>query len=147
MPFPETEGKLDGAEITTQIKRQRPPNLYATSIHVLVSAVLKLSAKCKLPPGRRVFRGLGRMQLGSEWFKIDSRGTIRGVELGFMSTTLNEEVALEYSGASNERLGTVLQFDVGAVDCGARLDGLSQYPGMYLCIYVGMHVCMHVCEV
>jgi hypothetical protein len=34
-------------------------NLYATTIHVLVSAVLKISRVMKLPEGLRLYRGLG----------------------------------------------------------------------------------------
>jgi hypothetical protein len=110
----------------------RPPNLYATSIHVLVSACLKLSRATRIPAGRRVFRGLGSMVLGPEWFERDARGARSGVELGFMSTTLREGVALEYSGAGRGT-GIVVEFDVGAIDCGARLDSLSQYPGPNRC--------------
>ena len=110
---------------------QTPPdNLYATSIHTLVSAVLKLSRKTTIPRGRKAYRGLRSMKLGSEWFSPDERGARSGVELGFMSTTLNKRVALEYSGAARGGIGTVLEFEVGAVDCGARLDALSQYQGL-----------------
>ena len=112
------------------LARQKPPeNLYATSIHTLVSAILKLSRTTKIPRGRKAFRGLGRMKLGSEWFSPDARGARSGVELGFMSTTLSRHVALEYSGVKGG-IGTVLEFQVGAVDCGARLDALSQYTGV-----------------
>jgi hypothetical protein len=100
-----------------------------TSIHVLVSAILKLSRKAVIPPGRRAFRGLGRMLLGTEWFSPDKRGARSGVEFGFMSTTLSREVALEYSGVKIGGIGTVLEFDIGAIDCGAQLGSLSQYPG------------------
>jgi hypothetical protein len=110
-----------------------PANLYTTSIHVLVSACLKLSRTTRVPPGRKVFRGLGGMVLGPEWFARDERGVCSGVELGFMSTTTSEDVALEYSGAKGARAGIVLEFDVGAIDCGARLDSLSQYPGPNQC--------------
>ena len=104
-------------------------NLYATSIHVLVSACLKLSRKTKIPLGRKVFRGLGWMKLGPEWFQDDERGARIGTELGFMSTTLSRQVALEYSGAKRG-VGTIFEFGIGSVDCGACLDSLSQYPGM-----------------
>ncbi len=75
-----------------------PTNSYATSIHVLVSACVKLARATAVPPGRRVFRGLGGMVLGPEWFRGDARGVRSGVELGFLSTTLDQHVALEYSG-------------------------------------------------
>ena len=107
-----------------------PGNLYTTSILVLQSAVLKIADKTPVPPGRKVYRGFGR-GLGNEWFKENPRGVICGVELGFMSTTTNREMALNYSGVKLERsqVGSIFEFEVGAVDCGAKLDSLSQYPG------------------
>ena len=72
---------------------------------------------------------MGTIQLGREWFDKDSRGVITGVELGFMSSTLDPSVATEYSGVKGREAGTVMEFDVGAVDLGAQLGDLSQYPG------------------
>ena len=121
------------AAAAAALTRQKPPeNLYATSIHTLVSAILKLSRATSIPRGRKAFRGLGRMKLGSEWFRPDERGARSGVELGFMSTTLSRHVAVEYSGVKGG-VGTVLEFQVGAIDCGARLDALSQYQGIFIC--------------
>jgi hypothetical protein len=105
-------------------------NRCPTSLHVLVSATLKLSRITRIPSERKVFRGLGKMQLGPEWFSPDKRGARAGVELGFMSTTLSRDVALEYSGVKLAGVGTILEFDVGAIDCGAQLGSLSQYPGL-----------------
>jgi ankyrin repeat protein len=103
-------------------------NKYATSIHTLVSAVLKTAKVTKLPDSRKVFRGLGGMVLDDKWFEPDFRGAKGGVEVGFLSTTLDRNVALEYSGVTKNR-GVILEIDVGAIDCGARLDAVSQYPG------------------
>jgi hypothetical protein len=72
------------------------------------------------------------MVLEDRWLTKDDRGVRGGVELGFLSTTTKREVALEYSGADKDR-GTVFEIDIGAVDCGAKLDSLSQYPGTCLC--------------
>ena len=106
-----------------------PGNLYPTSLLVLQSAVLKMADKTPVPPGRKVYRGFGR-GLGDEWFKENPRGVICGVELGFMSTTTKREIALDYSGVKKSGVGSMFEFEVGAVDCGAQLDSLSQYPGM-----------------
>jgi hypothetical protein len=126
-----TSGNAQPIHARAPLAGQKPPdNLYATSIHTLVSAVLKLSRKTAIPRGRKAFRGLGKMKLGSEWFSPDERGARSGVELGFMSTTLSKQVALEYSWVMKGGVGTVLEFEVGAVDCGARLDALSQYQGL-----------------
>ena len=83
--------------------------------------MLKLSQITKVPQGRRVYRGLGGMVLDDKWFVQDKRNTRGGVELGFLSTTLNRSTALEYSGVKRGR-GIILEIDVGAIDCGAQLD-------------------------
>jgi hypothetical protein len=69
------------------------------------------------------------MVLDEKWFVEDERGTKGGVELGFLSTTTCREVAVEYSGVKQKR-GVVMDIEIGAVDCGAILDFLSQYPGI-----------------
>ena len=115
-------------------------NLYPTSIFCLVSACIKMSRVTEIPLGRKVYRGLGNMVLGKEWFEPDVRGSRSGVELAFMSTTLNMNVALEYSGVKRGQVGTVFEFDVGAIDCGARLDSLSQYPGINFEYVLGIPV-------
>ena len=69
------------------------------------------------------------MRLGDEWFVKNERGSSCGVELGFMSTTLKRSMAISYSGVMDRGRGCIFEFDVGAVDCGAFLDALSQYPG------------------
>ena len=128
MPFPETaayERTKKTAQPQTLVNMKGPANLYTTSVHILVSASIKLSRKSETPPVRKVFRGLGRMKLGKQWFQDGQCG----VELGFMSTTSNRDVALEYSGVKTGVFGTIFEFDVGSIDCGARLDSLSQYPG------------------
>jgi hypothetical protein len=124
MPF---KGTSAGQRL--QSAHEAPKNRYTTSILVLVSSALKLSRHTKIPKGRTVFRGLGRTRLGPEWFNKDARGVSSGVELGFMSTTQNRAMAMEYSGIKGGELGTIFEFGVGAVDLGAQLDSLSQYPG------------------
>ena len=109
--------------------KDRYPNRYPTSIFGLISACNKMSRITELPPGRRVYRGLGGLTLGEQWFENNSRGVRSGVELAFMSTTENMSVALQYSGVRRGEVGSVFEFDVGAIDCGARLNTLSQYPG------------------
>ena len=72
------------------------------------------------------------MVLDDKWFVEDERGTKGGVELGFLSTTMRRDVAVEYSGIKHRR-GVVMDIDIGAIDSGAILDHLSQYPGFRLC--------------
>jgi hypothetical protein len=100
---------------------------YVTTIHTLVSAILKLSRKGKVPVDRKVYRGLSGMKLDQKWFEPDERGVRGGVELAFLSTSENRETALQYMGKRN---GILLEIEVGAVDCGAEFHFLSQYPGI-----------------
>ena len=51
-----------------------------------------------------------------------------GVEWGFMSTTTDRRVAVQYSGRDRGR-GTVFEIAAGRVDIGADLSWVSQYPG------------------
>ncbi len=115
-----------------------PDNRCTTSILSLVSAVEKQSRITAIPLGRRVFRGLGSIQLGDEWFRKDARGITAGVELGFMSTTVNRSVAMQYSGVQRGEAGTIMEFEVGAVDLGTRLDSISQYPGKCCKLFKGV---------
>jgi hypothetical protein len=126
MPFEGTPAADRMKEINA---RAAPKNRFPTAIMSLVSAVVKMSRKAVVPADRAVFRGLGGMRLKDDWFRKDERGVTTGVELGFMSTTLERGVAMQYSGVRRGEAGNVMGFDVGAVDFGARLSDLSQYAG------------------
>jgi hypothetical protein len=102
-------------------------NKYPTSIHTLVSAVVKLSRQTTIPVNRKVYRGLGGLVLDDQWFECDKRGVRGAVELGFLSTTLTRDVALIYSGVKKNR-GVLFEIEIGAVDCGAQINAISQYP-------------------
>ena len=71
-------------------------NLYATTIHVLVSAVVKIARVMRLPPGLELFRGLGgRMDLPDSFRRADANGRRGYTEFGFLSTTSDKEVAIQ----------------------------------------------------
>ena len=71
-------------------------NLYATTIHILVSAVIKVARSTKLPTGLELFRGLGGlMALPDSFFSVDANGCRGYAEWGFLSTTSNRAVAVE----------------------------------------------------
>ncbi len=68
-------------------------NLYATTIHVLVSAVQKVARAMLLPAGLLLYRGLGGLlDLPPQFFAADERGCKGFVEWGFMSTTAKKQV-------------------------------------------------------
>ena len=117
---------------------------YSTTIHVLVSAVLKLSRSMKLPENKRLFRGTkGVVDFPKCFFHGDTKGRRGVMELGFMSTSLNREIVIStYSGAKElAPLPTIIEMNVSAVSCGAQISEFSQYqreqeilwvPGCYL---------------
>ena len=106
-------------------------NLFTTTIHVLVSAVQKLSRALRIPDGMKLYRGLGgTMDLPNRFYNADDHGCKGFAEWGFMSTTSNRKVALQYSGvADGKPKCLVLELRVGAVDRGACLQKYSQYQG------------------
>lgn len=103
-------------------------NQYRTTIHAIVSGVIKLSQVTVLPPSRNVYRGLGGMLLPDRFWQPDAFGCRGGVDFGFMSTTSNEDVAIMYSGRASSQLSTIFEIDVGQIDRGASISWLSQYP-------------------
>ena len=91
-------------------------NMYTTTIHVINSALLKLS---KLVVGTSVYRGFKGGVLPRQFWVKSSKNFRGGVEQGFMSTTTNEEVAVFYSGAGeNGAVSTVIEAQLGMVDRG-----------------------------
>jgi hypothetical protein len=99
---------------------------FTTTLHVLNSAVLKLS---RLQPALTVYRGISRMKLPKVFIEKNDRNIRGGVEYGFMSTTSDKEVALTFAkSADMNSASTLVVAEMGMVDRGATLDWLSQYP-------------------
>jgi hypothetical protein len=110
---------------------QQGGNLYATTICVLQSAVMKISRVMRLPPGLELYRGLGGLaELPGSFYAPDEHGRVGYMEYGFLSTTSHRETAVEYSGAGEGRpLPMVIQTRASSIDRGACIKDLSQYPG------------------
>jgi hypothetical protein len=105
-------------------------NRYTTTIHAVVSAIIKLSKVWQLPPSRKVYRGLSGMVLPKAFWKKDSFGCRGGVEYACMSTTTDRNVAIQYTkGRDGTYQPTIFEIEVGQVDRGASLNWVSQYPG------------------
>ena len=105
--------------------------LFPTTIHVLVSALNKISRVTEMKPGMRLYRGLGwKADLPELFFDADEHGCSGFTEWGFMSTTAKKEVAIEYSKIQEGNpLPRVLLISIGSVDRGACLTAFSQYQG------------------
>ena len=100
-------------------------NKYTTTIYCIVSGIIKLSKVMRLPDNRMVYRGLGGLELPEAFTTPDECGIRGGVEFAMMSTTLDRRVALQYAG---QETPTIFEINLGAIDRGASLTFLSQYP-------------------
>ncbi len=110
-------------------------NLFPTTIFVLVSAVNKLSRCTNIPPGTLLYRGLGgTLEFPDRFIRADkdcgTPNALGFLEYGFMSTTAEKSVAVQYSGVKEgkPRAG-ILQISPNSVDRGADISEFSQYPG------------------
>jgi len=110
-------------------------NKYTTTIHLILSGILKLSKVQRIPQDRLVYRGLGGRKLPKMFYMRDESGCRGGVEAGFMSTTTSKQVALKYSGVGQlpENLQTrnniIFEIELGKMSMGADIKEVSQYPG------------------
>ena len=110
-------GHLDDEEEPHEI------NKYTTTIHAINSCVLKMS---QLTKAGTVYRGLSGLQLPKKLLEANEYNIRSGVEFGFMSTTEDREVAFNYS--TFKGAGLLFEVRMGAMDRGADLSWLSQYP-------------------
>ena len=97
-------------------------NTYATSLHVLTAAIIKLG---KIVRADLVYRAPGGALPKSFWHK-QPEGMQGGLELAFMSTTTHKSEAMAYA----RRAPGMILFEVhqGFVARGASISWLSQYP-------------------
>jgi hypothetical protein len=105
------------------------PVNFTTTIHVIISAIQKLSLRTFVQ--NTVFRGTsGRGFLPDCFWESQEGLNVYGfTEFGVMSMTSSKEIALEYSGVLSDRPHpAVLAFAAGAVDRGANVQLLSQFP-------------------
>jgi len=99
---------------------------YVTTIHAIVSGIIKLASIMKLPLDRKVYRGLSGVELPEAFWIVDRYGAKGGVEFGIMSTTRSMKTAVQYS--SHGRVPTIFEIEIGQVDRGGELKWISQFP-------------------
>lgn len=109
--------------LENQFKELCMGNFYATTLHVLTAAILKLG---KITPADLVYRAPGGALPNSFWHKQMPECVQGGIELAFMSTTTAKEEAMAYA----RRAPGMILFEVvqGFVARGASISWLSQYP-------------------
>jgi len=118
----------------------RSANTFSTTIFVLVSAVQKLSRVMNIPPGTLLYRGLGgTLDLPACFNNADENGCTGFTEFGFMSTTADRAVAVQYSGVKdNKPRASIFEIHPNAIDRGADISDFSQYPGEREFLFVPM---------
>ena len=115
-------------------------NRFSTTIFVLVSAVQKLSRCMNIPAGMMLYRGLGGpLELPDSFTTADENGCKGYCEFGFMSTTADRKVAVQYSGVKDKKpQASIMEIRPNAVDRGADISDFSQYPGEKEFLFVPM---------
>jgi hypothetical protein len=97
---------------------------FVTTIHMVSSAIIKLSGQTPMPADRTLYRGLSGLVLPSCFFLASKQGCRSGVEGAFMSCSTNKNVALQYAGKGMR--ATIFEIAVGEIDIGADVKNLSQ---------------------
>ena len=104
----------------------------STVLFCISSALVKLGRHTELPENGKVYRGLGKMLLPSQFWvehqdlESDCPPWKGGVERAFMSTTSDMNVALHYSMGT----GTVVELSVGRIQIGGELGWVSMVSSL-----------------
>ena len=119
---------------------EKGDNRFSTTIFVLVSAVQKLSRCMSIPAGMMLYRGLGgTLELPGSFTHADENGCKGYCEFGFMSTTADRKVAVQYSGVKEQKpRASIMEMQPNAIDRGADISEFSQYPGEREFLFVPM---------
>lgn len=105
-------------------------NLYTATIHCLVSGITKVSRVTQIPEGLLLYRGFGGLKLPKQFYVAPESGYKGFVEWGFISTTSDKAIAIQYTGIAKGRpFPTVIQVRPAAVDHGGDIGDFSQFPG------------------
>ena len=96
-------------------------NNYTTTLHLINSAVIKLSKTTNVS---KVYRGLSGRALPTTMLKANEHAVRGGVEFAFLSTSTSRAVAEQYS---NGPVGVIFEIQQGLTDRGADIQWLSQY--------------------
>ena len=108
--------------LKASMERLCADNRYVTTLHVINSGIVKMG---KLMVSQKVYRGIAGGLLPPEFWQPNEFNVRGGVELAFMSTTRDREVALAYAGTS-DKAGLVFEIQMGMLDKGADLSWCSQ---------------------
>ena len=96
--------------------RKRTKGAYVTTLHAINSGIIKLSKQTK---ACTVYRGVAGGVLPEQFWTPNEHGVMGGIELGFMSTTTERDVALMYMQQSGKAAKMVFEIRMGMIDRGA----------------------------
>jgi len=105
-------------------------NFYPTTIHLIHSAVQKMS---RLVSVGIVYSGVSGLPLDNSFMEPDAVGARGGLEHAFTATTTDRDVAISYATPRfchniHVQFGIVFEIHMGPLDRGGDLSLLSQYP-------------------
>ena len=108
--------------------RKRKKGQFVTTLHAINSAILKLSRHTK---ACTVYRGVAGGVLPDVFWTPNQHGIMGGVELGFMSTTTDRSVAMDFAShaGGGGKCAMVFTIKMGMIDRGASVSFMSQFPG------------------
>ena len=96
--------------------RNRTKGSYVTTLHAINSGIIKLSKQTK---ACTVYRGVAGGVLPDQFWEPNEHGVIGGIEMGFMSTTTERNVALSYTQQQSSEAKMVFEIRMGMIDRGA----------------------------
>lgn len=106
------------------LRREKGLNCYTYTISAINSGIRKLAQVTKAElEHRTLYRGTANMKMPTDILALDEKSVF--VECAFSSATPRREVALQYSGTD---CSSIFEIQTGAIDKGATLDWVSQYP-------------------
>jgi hypothetical protein len=108
--------------VSVESRMETAGHKFASTMHLLASAVKKFQRIAEDGQGTRLYRGLGGLDVHEF---LASQGF---AERAFMSSTRSLDVALTYSGIKEGKAATVLAFDISTVDNAADISEFSQFP-------------------
>ena len=98
------------------VLRNKTKGSFVTTLHAINSGILKLS---KLTKAATVYRGVAGGVLPKQFWSPNEHGVMGGIELGFMSTTTDRNVALGYMRQPNKAAKMLFEMRMGMIDRGA----------------------------
>ena len=125
---PDDDGKCRVCKKGIEEHHEQEIDDWATTASVLYDTIIKLSM---VTAPTTVYRGIKEDELRGflppAFVATEGEGFRGGVEMAFMSTTVDPAVAVEYSGGMGAG-GSIVQIEFDLANRGAKLQALSQYP-------------------